>query len=66
MSRYPYTDACDFVRSHVTEFSSDFVGPVPSISRSQASQAMAAFEKVFNLTHEEMAKKLADYAKETA
>jgi hypothetical protein len=63
-TRYPYTYACDFVRAHCTDWQ-DIGGTsvaVPTISRSQASQVMHAFEKVFGLTHEEMARKLADFA----
>ena len=62
--RYPYTYACDFIREHCGEFK-EIAGArmtVPSISRAQASQVMHAFEAVFGMTHEEMAKKLADYA----
>lgn len=66
MSRYPYTEACDFIRSNVTDLNEAIGVQAPTISRSQASQAMDAFEKVFGLTHEEMAKKIADYAREHA
>lgn len=62
-SRYPYTYACDFIRAHCSDWNSDLGAELPTISRSQASQVMQAFERVFGLTHEEMAKKLADYAK---
>lgn len=63
-SRYPYTYACDFVREHCTEIR-DVAGVpmgLPSLSRAQASQVMHAFELVFGLSHEDMAKKLADYS----
>ena len=64
-TRYPYTYACDFVREHVWDFNEALGMQMSTLSRSQASQCMAAFEKVFGLTHEEMAKKLADFAKAT-
>jgi hypothetical protein len=59
-SRYPYTYACDFVRGFVTTHAEGIQGQVPEISRSQAARVMAAFEKLFGLSHEEMAKRLAD------
>lgn len=59
-SRYPYTYACDFVRRHCVDFSDSAQMHLPTLSRSQASQVMAAFEKAFGLSHEEMAKRLAD------
>lgn len=59
-SRYPYTYACDFVRQHCTDFNASVGIRTPTISRSEASQVMHAFEKVFGLTHEQMAEKLAD------
>lgn len=58
--RYPYTYACDFVRGFVKDFNEAVGFATPSISRSQASQVMRAFEAAFGMTHEEMAKKLAD------
>jgi hypothetical protein len=63
-SRYPYTYACDFVRQHTTEWQeiSGIRLQVPALSRGTASQVMHAFEKVFGLSHEDMARKLADYA----
>lgn len=64
-TRYPYTIACDFIREHVTDLVIVAGEPLrtPTISRSEASQAMKAFETVFGLSHEDMAKKIADYAK---
>jgi hypothetical protein len=63
-TRYPYTHAADFVREHCTDLRE--VGGtlmrLPTLSRAEASQVMAAFEKVFGLSHEEMARKLADFA----
>lgn len=60
--RYPYTYACDFIRGHVDDFNESLGMRTPSISRAQASQCMQAFELVFGLTHEELAKRIADYA----
>jgi len=62
-SRYPYTYACDFIRSHCTDFDEALQFRTPTISRAQASQVMYAFELVFDMSHEYMARKLADYAK---
>lgn len=59
-SRYPYTYACDYVRRSCTDFNESVGCAVTTISRGQASQVMGAFEKVFGLSHEEMAKRLAD------
>ncbi len=61
-SRYPYTIACDFVRGFATDFNETLGMQLPTLSRGQASQVMHAFEAVFGITHEEMAKKLADYS----
>ena len=62
-TRYPYTYACDFIREHCSDWTEIADGVrvrCPSLSRAQASQVMGAFEKVFGLTHEQMAMKLAD------
>ena len=61
-SRYPYTIACDFVRGYATSFNESAGMQLPTLSRADASQVMHAFETVFGITHEEMAKKIADYA----
>jgi hypothetical protein len=63
MSRYPYTDAADYIRSQVQDFSEDHQMRLPTISRSQASQAYGAVAKALGMSHEELAVKLADYAK---
>lgn len=63
-SRYPYTIASDFIRGHGPRecVAAAVSGPTPKLSRSDASQVMRAFELVFGLSHEEMAKRIADYA----
>ena len=54
-SRYPYTYAADFIRSH---------GPVSAegviLSRSDASKIRKAIAKALGIDNEELAKKLAD------
>jgi hypothetical protein len=62
ISRYPYTIACDFVRGYVTELDGSIGMEIPTLSRSEASRVMRAFEAVFGLTHEEMARQIADYS----
>ncbi|MCU4119346.1 hypothetical protein [Variovorax sp. N23] len=59
-SRYPYTFACDFLRGKVDDFNVDFGMRVPTISRSQASQAIGAIADVLGVTKQELAEKLAD------
>jgi hypothetical protein len=62
MSRYPYTDAADYIRSEVTDFSEEHQMPLPTLSRSQASRAYGAVAKALGMTEEDLAIKLADYA----
>jgi hypothetical protein len=54
-SRYPYTYACDFIRTY---------GPVSKegvvLSRSDASQIIEAISNAIGIPDEELAKKLAD------
>jgi uncharacterized protein YidB (DUF937 family) len=61
-SRYPYTHACDYVRSHVDDFNEAVGMRTPTISRSQASQAIKGIAQALGMTHEELACKLADAA----
>lgn len=63
-SRYPYTIAADFVRLHCQSLQNvgGLAVKMPTLSRSDVSQVMGAFETVFGLTHREMAEKIADYA----
>jgi len=63
VSRYPYTDACDFIRSRVTDYSEVHGMRLPTISRSQASQARQAIALALGIPDEELAKKIADYAR---
>jgi hypothetical protein len=60
--RYPYTYACDYLRSQVTDFQE--VGGtmmrVPAISRAQASQARQAIARVLGMDDEILASLLAD------
>jgi hypothetical protein len=61
-SRYPYTHACDYVRSHVTDFSPVHGMQLPTLSRSQASQAIKGIAEALGMTHEALACKIADAA----
>ncbi|TDV06021.1 hypothetical protein [Paraburkholderia caballeronis] len=65
MSRYPYTEACDFIRSQVTDYSEELGMRLPTISRSQASQVRQAIALALGMPDEELAKKIADYARAT-
>ncbi|WP_124485604.1 MULTISPECIES: hypothetical protein [unclassified Burkholderia] len=63
MSRYPYTEAADYIRGNVTDFDESSRMRLPTISRSQASQARQAIALALGMDDEELAKKLADYAR---
>ncbi|WJN74417.1 hypothetical protein [Burkholderia anthina] len=63
MSRYPYTEAYDFVRSRVTDFDAEIGARVPKISRSDVAIACNAIADALGMTAEELAKKIADYAR---
>ena len=65
MSRYPYTDAADFIRSRVSEFQVFEGGTmlrIPTISRSEASQAYGAIAEALGMTKQAMAEAIANYA----
>lgn len=59
-SRYPYTFACDYVRMHVSDIDVRLGIPLPTISRSQASQAIGVIATALGMEKEELAKRLAD------
>lgn len=59
-SRYPYTYACDFLRARVDDYDEHLKCRVPTISRSQASLAIGAIALVMDMSHQELAEKLAD------
>lgn len=63
MSRYPYTEAADYIRGHVTDFYERLGIRVPTISRSEASQAQQAIALALGMDAAELAKKIADYAR---
>lgn len=63
MSRYPYTEACDFIRSIVVDYDEDTGMRLPTISRREASLARQAIALALGMSDEEMAKKIADYAR---
>lgn len=63
MSRYPYTEACDFIRAHVVDYSPEHGARLPTISRSQASQARQAIARALGMNDEELARKIADFAR---
>lgn len=63
MSRYPYTEACDFIRDRVTDFDERLGIRVSTISRSEASQARQAIALALGMNDAELAKKIADYAR---
>ena len=62
MSRYPYTDAYDFIRSQVSEYDPSIQTFVPTLSRSQCAQACKAISRALGMTAEELARKIADHA----
>ncbi len=63
MSRYPYTESCDFIRSRVDDSDEHLGIRVPTISRSQASAARRAIAEALGMDEQELAVKLADYAR---
>ncbi|MDN7814856.1 hypothetical protein [Burkholderia vietnamiensis] len=63
MSKYPYTEAADFIRGRVTDFDERLGIRVPTISRSEASQARQAIALALGMDDAELAKKIADYAR---
>ncbi|WP_454731447.1 MULTISPECIES: hypothetical protein [Cupriavidus] len=63
MSRNPYTESSDFIRSRVDDYDEDLGIRVPTISRSQASIARKAIAEALGMDDEALAVKLADYAR---
>ncbi len=63
MSRYPYTEAYDYIRSRVADFDACIGARVPMISRSDAALACNAIADALGMTAEELAMKIADYAR---
>ena len=53
-TRYPYTEACDFMRTLTQE---------ASLSRSEASQIRQFFSALLGIDDHDLACKIADYAK---
>jgi hypothetical protein len=63
VSRYPYTEACDFIRSIVVDYDEETGMRLPTISRCEASLARQAIALALGMDDEELAKKIADYAR---
>lgn len=63
MSRYPYTEAYDYVRSHVTDYDERLQMRLPTICRSEAAQAVGAIAEALGMGAEQLAIKIADYAR---
>ncbi|WP_157378758.1 hypothetical protein [Burkholderia ubonensis] len=63
MSRYPYTEACDFIRRFSGTYNADIGCVLPSLSRCDASQIREAIAKAIGMDDAELAKKIADYAR---
>lgn len=59
-SRYPFTYACDHLRGKVDDFCPELGMRIPSISRSEASQAIKAIAEAIDWSHEALAERLAD------
>lgn len=59
MSRYPYTEACDALRAQ-TEFKH---GLGVTFSRSEASQVRSFIAMAIGMDDHELARKIADYAR---
>ncbi|MEE4460765.1 hypothetical protein V2S84_01220 [Azotobacter chroococcum] len=60
MSRYPYTEACDAMRS-VSGIQEN--GISPKLSRCDASQVRQFIAAALEMPDEELAKKIADHAR---
>ncbi|WP_186252237.1 hypothetical protein [Burkholderia gladioli] len=63
MSRYPYTEACDYIRGKTAEYSELHGIVIPTLSRSQASQVRSVIARVLGMDDEELARKIADFAR---
>jgi hypothetical protein len=63
MSRYPYTEACDFIRQFGGTYDDRLGITLPTLSRCDASQICRAIANAIGMDDEELAKKIADYAR---
>lgn len=63
MSRYPYTEAYDYVRSHVAYYDERLQMRRPTINRLEAAQAVRSIAEVLGMDAEQLAIKIADYAR---
>lgn len=63
MSRYPYTDAYDFVRMQTREHSQEHDMTLPQFSRAQVACICHAIAPALGMTAEELAMRIADHAK---
>jgi hypothetical protein len=63
MSRYPYTEACDAIRTAGADMINGF--PV-SVSRSGASRIRQYIANVIGMDDEDLARRIADYARTQA
>lgn len=63
MSRFPYTDAYDFVREQTAEHSIEHDMVLPTFSRSEIARIVHAIAPALDMTAEQMAVRIANYAK---
>ncbi len=64
MSRYPFTDAYDFVRLKTAEHSPEHDMVLPGFSRSDVARIVHAIAPALDMTAEELATRIADHAKQ--
>lgn len=63
MSRFPFTDAYDFIREQTAQHSVDHDMVLPSFSRSQVAQIVHAIAPALEMTPESLAVRIANHAK---
>ena len=63
MSRYPFTDAYDWVRANTTEYSKDQGMFLPRFSRGDVAQIVHTIAPALGMDALTLATRIADYAK---
>lgn len=62
-TRYPYTEAYDFIRMQTCEHNESVGFAAPSYSRSDCARICHAIAPALNMTAEDLAKRVADFAR---
>jgi hypothetical protein len=62
-SRYPYTEAYDFIRMQTCEHNESVGFATPTYSRSDCARICHSIAPALNMTAEDLAKRIADFAR---